>query len=237
MRSRVWTVLSAAALVFALAGAAHAQVPGAKYMGTTSRGGHVLIDVSADGGTVTHFAVDMGLPCGSGFSSFGLGNHAIVGHAFSYTIEGGGLVYSGSFSGQTAQGTLSYRSSSDSSCDVDVTWTAAVAHTLTVVVVGDGDVSSDLFGISCGSGTTNDCSAQFANTVTLSAHSATGRGTWSGSGCSGTGLCKVQMTGDKKVTVTFTKAASVPSATLHVTFTKHPAKRSEERRVGKECRL
>lgn len=216
-------------LLAALAGAAGAQVPGATYKGTTSRGGLVGLEVSADGGTVTHISFYLTLPCGSAFSTSGLGGHAIVDHAFSYNDETDpNLTYSGSFSGQRVQGTLSYRSPSDSSCNVDLTWTAGVVHTLTVIVVGasptvsgTGEVFIDPPGMTCG-GIEKTCSEQFSGSVTLTARPGTRYFVgWSGAGCTGTGKCRLQMDADKSVTATFKQWTGK--------ITKHPGKRTTTR--------
>jgi hypothetical protein len=69
---------------------------------------------------------------------------------------------------------------------------------------GSGTVTSSPAGIECGS----TCTAEFeeGKEVTLSASPATGSifAGWSGSGCSGTGTCKVTMSTAKEVTATFT---------------------------------
>lgn len=82
--------------------------------------------------------------------------------------------------------------------------TLAPQHTLTVTPAGtgSGSVSSSPSGITCGA----TCSALLDEghvilTATPAAHSSfTG---WSGGGCSGTGTCDVDLTGDTSVTATF----------------------------------
>lgn len=222
---RLATLGSLLGVLLLLAAGAVAQVPGATYKGTTSRGGVVQLEVSADGGTVAHFSVTVGLACGRQFDTFGLGGHPIVDHSFSYHDETDpNLTYGGSFSGQRAQGTLSYRDPFEPSCSADLTWTASVIHTLTVVFRGTGDVhglsevSSDNF--DCHSKT---CSAQLAGSVTLTAttYGQNFFGGWSGDGCSGTGKCVVRMDADTTVTATF--------KTWTVTITKHPSKQTKLR--------
>jgi uncharacterized delta-60 repeat protein len=69
---------------------------------------------------------------------------------------------------------------------------------------GSGTVGSSPAGISCGS----TCSAPFAAVpVTLTATPAAGSAFsgWSGGGCSGTGLCQLQLSSDQQVTATFTR--------------------------------
>jgi Divergent InlB B-repeat domain len=69
---------------------------------------------------------------------------------------------------------------------------------------GAGTVTSSPAGINCGS----ECSEEYeeGTEVTLSASAAEGSTFtgWSGSGCSGTGTCKVTMSAAKSVTATFT---------------------------------
>jgi len=90
---------------------------------------------------------------------------------------------------------------------------AITTKTLTVskLGTGTGTVTSEPAGIDCGS----KCSAEFeeGSTVTLSAKAAAGStfAGWSGSGCSGTGTCKVTMSEAKAVSAEFTKAGP----TLH----------------------
>lgn len=204
------------------------HVPGAKYAGTTSTGGFVRLEVSADGSTVTSFGVDGGLPSGCGsFSSFGYGGDPIIDHAFSRSEEGDSLSYSGSFpSEQRAEGALSVQNAFDPSCAVDATWTAEVLHTLTVNRAGSGtgEVQSSPYGIDCGR-ITQTCSAQVSGKVTLTAKAEFDSYfvRWSGAGCSGSGKCEVQMDADKTVTATFDR--------WKVTITKRPKKRTTKRKA------
>ncbi len=80
----------------------------------------------------------------------------------------------------------------------------AAPAALTVVVDGDGTVTSSPAGISCGS----DCSESYpaGTSVTLTATAASGSSLtgWSGGGCSGAApTCTVTVTGDLTVTATF----------------------------------
>jgi uncharacterized delta-60 repeat protein len=88
-------------------------------------------------------------------------------------------------------------------------WEFALARyrgsTLTVAKAGTGagTVRSSPDGISCGA----TCSAPFAAVrVTLSASAAAGSrfAGWSGSGCTGTGTCRISLSSDTTVTATFT---------------------------------
>jgi hypothetical protein len=81
-------------------------------------------------------------------------------------------------------------------------------YTFTVTKIGNGTVSSNPVGISCGS----DCSENYASgtSVSLTAIPDSGWnfGGWGGS-CSGTGSCTVSMTSAKRVSATFTSISSL----------------------------
>lgn len=214
-------LLGMSLVLAAAAGAAPEQVPGATYKGDTSRGGIVRLEVSADGRTVTHFGVTVGLPCGRPLDTFGYGGNPIVGKAFSYSDpDDPTFSYSGSFSGQSAQGRLSYRPRLDPACNADLTWSAGVLRTLTVRIVGRGFVKSEPADFNCGP---TRCTGEFAGTVTLIAEAGSMRyfAGWSGGGCSGTGRCVVRMDADRSITATF--------KTWKVTITKRPPRRSTAR--------
>jgi len=76
-------------------------------------------------------------------------------------------------------------------------------HTLTVTVVGNGNVSSDLAGINC----PGDCSGLYDSStsivLTATANAGSEFSGWSGGNCSGTGNCTITMDEDKTVTATF----------------------------------
>ncbi len=81
---------------------------------------------------------------------------------------------------------------------------------------GSGKVTSSPAGIDCG----GECSAEFEEEtlVTLEAKADAGsefKG-WSGSGCSGTGTCKVTMSEAREVTATFDEEEKAPGFTLTV---------------------
>jgi len=91
--------------------------------------------------------------------------------------------------------------------DTSVTATfASGAFTLTVTKAGSGDgtITDDLAGISCGS----DCTEPYApgTSVTLTANANAGSSfkAWSGA-CTGTGTCTVSMSENRSVTATFSK--------------------------------
>jgi streptogramin lyase len=79
---------------------------------------------------------------------------------------------------------------------------------------GSGTVTSSPEGINCGS----ECSAGYAQgtEVTLTAAAAIGSefSGWSGSGCSGTGTCKVTMSEAKSVTAEFAKTSNRRTLTI-----------------------
>jgi len=85
---------------------------------------------------------------------------------------------------------------------------------------GSGKVTSELGGIDCGS----TCTAEFETgtkvTLTASADPGSEFKGWSGSGCSGTGTCKVTMTEAKEVTATFDLKVSGPTNLRTLTVTK-----------------
>ena len=82
---------------------------------------------------------------------------------------------------------------------------AATPHTLKVVIHGSGTVSSKPAGIAC----PRKCTAKFAvgTSVRLSAKAKSGSRflRWSGS-CTGSGACKVKMSGQKAVTAQFVQS-------------------------------
>jgi serine protease AprX len=88
----------------------------------------------------------------------------------------------------------------------------SLPRTLTVTKAGKGTgtVTSSPAGINCGT----TCSAGFANgsSVTLTASAATGStfSGWSGSGCSGKGICTVTMSANRSVKASFAKTCTVP---------------------------
>ena len=98
--------------------------------------------------------------------------------------------------------------------------------TIVVEVIGLGTISGSSNSIHCGS-EGNECVRTFSNdaVITLSANPANGWsfGSWSGSGCSGTGTCVIHtnVAGDKIVTANFTPNSGAPQSTLSVTYNAH----------------
>jgi hypothetical protein len=90
---------------------------------------------------------------------------------------------------------------------------------------GTGSVTSSPAGIACGA----VCSHDFANDATVELSASAGAGStftgWSGSGCSGTGVCRIALSGDSSVTATFTAAPSNPVGT-HRDDAKPPRRQS-----------
>lgn len=83
----------------------------ATFQGTTSNGGTVEFDVSADGVTLTRFrATQVPMTCGTSFDATVDGNFPIAGGAFSNGSPTAGLVFGGTFQAPgLAAGTVSYR--------------------------------------------------------------------------------------------------------------------------------
>ncbi len=84
---------------------------------------------------------------------------------------------------------------------------------------GDGTVTSNPIGISCGSACTEDYAS--GTSVTLTANPSDGFSfkAWSGA-CSGTGTCTVTMTADRSVTATYSKTLTDDPLTAKATFVK-----------------
>lgn len=106
-----------------------AQTPAATYTGTTSGGGTVTVQVSADGNAVTRLEVDPGLTeCGfHPLVVVQMPGIAIVNHAFTYSAPP--WTVSGSFpDSQNARGNMEYRRETPPACTMAPrTWTATVA--------------------------------------------------------------------------------------------------------------
>jgi hypothetical protein len=128
-RARHAARLAPLAIVVMVAAAVAAPAYGnhsapATYTGTAAGGGTVEFDVSADGSSVTRFAVaNVSTTCGA-VSVTSTGNVPITNHSFNWTS--GQLHYSGSFPAvQQASGSLSLHLSGYPSCTSDpVSWTA-----------------------------------------------------------------------------------------------------------------
>ena len=104
--------------------------------------------------------------------------------------------------------------------DTSVTATFAIANTLTVNLVGAGNVSGGAGVINCGNGA-NICSGNFAlnASVTLVASPATGATfvSWTGACGGSTTTCTVSMNQSKSVTATFTGGPAPPTSTFSLT--------------------
>jgi hypothetical protein len=100
---------------------------------------------------------------------------------------------------------------------------------------GSGTLTSSPAGISCGS----ECSAEFSEgtEVTLSASAAEGSkfSGWSGSGCSGTGTCKVTMSAAREVTATFKAEETGPITPTALTIAKTGEGTITSSPAGIEC--
>jgi streptogramin lyase len=100
---------------------------------------------------------------------------------------------------------------------------------------GSGKVTSSPAGIDCGS----TCSFEYdeGTEVTLSASPEAGStfSGWSGSGCSGTGTCKVTMSSEKEVTATFTLETHLLSVTKKGTGTGTVTSSPAGINCGSEC--
>ncbi len=125
-----------------------------------------------------------------------------------------GLCSAGSASSVSGSGPWSWTCAGENggttaSCSAQFSQTAPTLFVLTVSKSGNGTVSSQPAGISCGT----TCSASFANntSVTLSASPAAGNtfSGWTGA-CSGTGTCAVSMTAARTVAATFVAATTQP---------------------------
>ena len=98
-----------------------------------------------------------------------------------------------------------------------VTATFEVEQTLTVSVVGNGTVTSDVGTIDCPNTSCTDTYGQGTGvTVTASADTGWAFDSWSGAGCSGTGTCAVTMEQPQTVMATF---SVVPSTLESLTVT------------------
>jgi uncharacterized delta-60 repeat protein len=113
-----------------------------------------------------------------------------------------------------------------------------LGSTLTVQTsgTGSGSVSSSPAGVSCGT----TCVAPFAAVpVTLTATPAAGSilTGWSGGGCSGTGVCNVQMSSDESVTATFSVTPTKPKPACIVPKLKGQSLKIARRRITRaDCR-
>ncbi len=131
----------------------------------------------------------------------------------------------GGWSGACSGSTLTCQVTVSAATSVSATFTAVVVPTFSVTVTtagtGTGTVTSNTGGISCTSGSTAGCSANFPQgtqvvlTATPAANS-TFNG-WSGAACSGSALtCQVTVTAATSVSATFT-AVVVPTFSVTVT--------------------
>jgi hypothetical protein len=107
----------------------------ATFQGTTSNGGTVEFDVSADGVTLTSFrATQVPMTCGASFDATVDGNFPIVGGDFSNGSPTAGLVFGGTFQAAgLAAGTASYRIVNvryDGCSSETVNWTATASSAL-----------------------------------------------------------------------------------------------------------
>jgi hypothetical protein len=112
---------------------------------------------------------------------------------------------------------------------------AKFALKVTKTGTGTGKVTSSPAGIDCGA----TCSFEFeeGTEVTLSASAEAGStfAGWSGSGCSGTGTCKVTMSAAKEVTATFTLETHLLSVTKKGTGTGTVTSSPAGINCGSEC--
>jgi hypothetical protein len=109
---------------------------------------------------------------------------------------------------------------------VDVTVTGASTFNLSVTIdgTGIGSVNSNPGGIACASGSSSNCSHDFAPTPDVVLTASVGGNSifagWSGGGCSGTGTCTVTLAGTTVVNATFNIIPLVRIGTTdHATIT------------------
>jgi hypothetical protein len=110
------------------------------------------------------------------------------------------------WSGAGCSGTGTCVVTMDTAKNVTATFTATHPLTVSKAGSGNGSVTSDVGGITCG----GTCQATYVEgtVVTLTASPANGSTFtgWSGEGCAGTGPCQVTMSSARTVTATFTAA-------------------------------
>lgn len=158
---------------------------------------HLHVDKSGSG-TVT--SDPSGISCGTACDADFQGGSVVTLTA----TPAGGSTFTG-WSGAGCSGTGSCIVVMNADQTVNASFATPNAFTLTVNKngVGLGTVTSDPAGIDCGA----TCSFTFSSgtSVTLTATPAAGStfGSWSGSGCSGTGTCVVVMSQNRSVTATF----------------------------------
>ena len=95
--------------------------------------------------------------------------------------------------------------------------------TVTVQVIGKGNVKSTTSGINCGNGNTKCYTAFGSGPITLKASPAggwtfDGGSGWDGCDSTPSGTCSLDLSGDELVTVTFSPKSSTGQSTLSVTF-------------------
>lgn len=162
-----------------------------------------IAKVGTGSGTVVSYP--LGITCGSTCSkSYASGTSVTLSAspAFGSTFAGWS---GGGCSGNSNTCTVTV----DSAQTVTASFEASYTLTVATNGSGSGKVISSPTGIACGSSCSHDYASGTSVTLTAAASSGSKFAGWSGSSCSGTGVCTVVMSGSQSVQATFASPACI----------------------------